>query len=73
MSDMPKNSDFNKSKRYVVQAKRKDTYERWSAWIETDDFVVALKQCKIIEELGHWWKIIDRKEGVITINAKEGE
>lgn len=66
-------TNFANPKRYIVQAKRNSTYEKWSPWTEVDDYAKVLKQCKVIEKLGHWSKIIDREKDVVIINAEKGE
>lgn len=49
-------------KRYCVQAKRKNTDEKWTDWTLVDDYESAEKHAARIEALGYEAKIIDRGE-----------
>ena len=49
-----------KHKRFSVQAKRKDTAEKWSDWTIVDDYDDAVEHCKRIEKLGYESRIVDK-------------
>lgn len=53
--------DFHE-KRYCVQAKRKNTDEKWTDWTLVDDYESAEKHAARIEALGYDAQIIDRGE-----------
>ncbi len=49
-------------KRYSVQAKRKNTNEKWTDWTLVDDYDAAVKHAARVEALGYDAQIIDRGE-----------
>lgn len=51
-----------RSKRYIVQAKRKDTSERWTEWTILDDYDEAVRHADRAAELGYDSRIIDKGE-----------
>lgn len=51
-----------RGKRYSVQAKRKNTDEKWTDWTAADDYEAAEKHAARIEALGYDAQIIDRGE-----------
>lgn len=55
-------SDLGEVKRYSVQAKRKNTKEKWSDWTRVDTYEDAVKHSEYVENLGYCSKIIDRGE-----------
>ena len=48
----------NYRKKYSVQAKRKDSKEKWTDWAETDSYLEAKKHEARIIELGYRARII---------------
>lgn len=53
-----------KRKRYTVLAKRKNTYEPWSDWTDTDHYRDALKHSFCAEEAGYLSKIVLREKQI---------
>jgi hypothetical protein len=51
---------FDNSKKYVVQAKRKNTKEEWTDWALVDNYSAAQKHADRVKELGHSVRIITR-------------
>ena len=54
---------FN-SKRYDVQAKRKNSDERWSEWTSVDNYRAAEKHACRVEEAGYAAKIVVKDKAV---------
>lgn len=48
--------------RYVVQAKRKETNEKWTEWTRVDTPEAAAKHAARVTELGYSSRIIDKGE-----------
>ena len=55
---------MKKVKRYDVQAKRKNTDEKWSEWADTNNYREAVNHACHVEELGYAAKIVVRDEAV---------
>lgn len=55
-------SKHYKRRRYAVQARRKDTAERWSEWTAVDDYDDAVKHRNRAAELGYCARIVDKRE-----------
>ena len=51
-----------RGKRYSVQAKRKNTNEKWTDWAAADDYESAVRHANRAKELGYSSRIIDRGE-----------
>ena len=51
-------SKFYKETRYDVQAKRRDSNEKWSEWTKVNSYREALKHAKHIMELGYLPNIV---------------
>lgn len=49
-----------KYKRYVVQAKRKNTNEKWTDWTAVDTYEEATRHALRVENLGYESKIVDK-------------
>lgn len=45
-------------KRYIVQAKRRDTNEKWNDWTDTDNYQRALYHACRVEETGYLARIV---------------
>lgn len=50
------------AKRYLVQAKRKNSKEPWTDWTTVDDYDRAVEHAKRVEELGYCSKITYKGE-----------
>lgn len=48
--------------KYCVQAKRKNTKEKWSEWTRVDNYEDAVRHSKNVENLGYRSKIVERRE-----------
>ena len=53
---MVENKNFRK--KYSVQAKRKDSKEKWTDWAETDSYIDAKRHQARAIELGYMARII---------------
>lgn len=51
-----------KTQRYIVQAKRKNTDEKWSDWTTVDDYDEAVRHANHVTEVGYESRIVDREE-----------
>jgi hypothetical protein len=51
-------------RRYVVQAKRRDTNEKWSDWTDTNNYRQAVNQARHVEEVGYLAKIVVKEKQV---------
>ena len=51
-------------KRYDVQAKRKNTSEKWSEWTNTDNYREAVKHACRVEQLGYAANIVVKDKAV---------
>lgn len=51
-------------KRYIVQAKRRDTNEKWSDWTDTNNYQRAIHHACHIEEVGYLTKIVVKEKQV---------
>jgi hypothetical protein len=51
-------------KRYIVQAKRRDTNEKWSDWTDTNNYRQAVNQARHVEEVGYLAKIVVKEKQV---------
>ena len=49
-------------KRFVIQAKRKDTAEEWTEWTNVDEYDEALIHAQRAREAGYLARIIDTGE-----------
>lgn len=54
---------FNR-KRYTVQAKRRNTLERWTDWADTDNYKRAIHHACRVEELGYQANIVVRETSI---------
>lgn len=50
------------TKKYTVQAKRKDAKEKWTEWNTVDSYEEAEKQARRAEEVGYCTRIIYKGE-----------
>ena len=51
-------------KRYTVQAKRRDSNEKWSDWTDTNSYQRAVHHACCVEEAGYLAKIVVREKQV---------
>ena len=52
------------SKRYSVQAKRKDTNEKWTEWTSVDNYLEAVRHACHVEEVGYAANIVVKDKAV---------
>lgn len=57
------------SKRYTVQAKRRNTHEPWSEWTNIDNYRDAVNHACHVEELGYAAKIVVKDEAVEELRS----
>ena len=56
-------------KRYSIQAKRKNTKERWSEWTNVNDYEDAVRHARHVEELGYAAKIVVKDKTVEELRS----